>query len=212
MSSPSPIVYVVDDDASFLKAVSRLLHASGFDVKTFSSAVEFLASVTPEARGCVIADLKMPGVSGFDLQTALSKSSSPMPVVFLTGHGDIPTSVEAMRHGAEDFLTKRASKEALLDAVKRALARDAQARDERERRRELRARFEALTPREREVLAYVLQGKLNKQTAYDLGITDRTVKVHRRSLMDKLKVDSVAELTRLVQEAGLFKNGQLSLG
>ena len=211
MFSSSPIVYVVDDDASFLKAVSRLLHASGFDVKTFSSAAEFLASLTPEARGCVIADLKMPGVSGLDLQTALSKSSSPMPVVFLTGHGDIPASVRAMRHGAEDFLTKRAPKKDLLDAVRRALTRDAEARNARARQGELRARFDALTLREREVLAYVLQGKLNKQTAYDLGITDRTVKVHRGSMMSKLGVQSVAELTRLVQEAGLFKDGQLVL-
>ena len=211
MSSPSPAVHVVDDDASFLKAVSRLLQASSFDVKTFASAAEFFASLTPEARGCVIADLKMPGVSGLDLQTALSKSSNPMPVVFLTGHGDIPTSVRAMRDGAEDFLTKRAPKENLLDAVRRALARDDEARHARARQSELRARFDTLTMREREVLAYVLQGKLNKQTAYDLGITDRTVKVHRGSMMSKLGVQSVAELTRLVQEAGLFKDGQLVL-
>jgi len=211
MSSFSPIVYVVDDDASFLKAVSRLLHASGFDVKTFSSAAEFLACLTAEARGCVIADLKMPGVSGLDLQTALSKSSSPMPVVFLTGHGDIPTSVRAMRDGAEDFLTKRASKEHILEAVRRALARDAKTRNARARQSDLRVRFDSLTSREREVLAYVLRGKLNKQTAYDLGITDRTVKVHRGSMMSKLSVQSVAELTRLVQEAGLFKDGQLAL-
>jgi len=204
-------VFVVDDDLSFLTAVSRLLRAAGFDVRTFPSAKDFLDALPPDAQGCVIADLKMPGVSGLDLQSVLNKGDNPMPVVFLTGHGDIPTSVEAMRHGAEDFLTKRASKEALLDAVKRALVRDAQARDERERRRELRARFEALTPREREVLAHVLQGKLNKQTAFDLGITDRTVKLHRNSLMGKLRVQSVTELTRVVQEAGLFKNGQLSL-
>jgi FixJ family two-component response regulator len=206
-----PTIFVVDDDLSFLTAVSRFLRAAGFDVRTYPSATTFLSDLTPDAQGCVIADLKMPGVSGLDLQNALRKSDSPIPVIFLTGHGDIPTSVQAMRHGAEDFLTKRAPKEALLDAVKRALARDAQARDERERRRELRARFEALTPREREVLAYVLQGKLNKQTAFDLGITDRTVKVHRGSLMKKLGVQSVAELTRLVQEAGLFKNGRLEL-
>ena len=200
-------IFVVDDDLSFLTAVSRLLRAAGFDVRTFPSAKDFLGALPPDAQGCVIADLKMPGLSGLDLQSVLNKGDNPMPVVFLTGHGDIPTSVEAMRHGAEDFLTKRASKEALLDAVKRALARDAQARAERERRRELRARFEALTPREREVLAHVLQGKLNKQTAFDLGITDRTVKIHRRSLMEKLRVQSVTELTRVVQEAGLFKNG-----
>ena len=208
---PLATVHIVDDDTSFLAAVSRLLRAAGFNVKSFPSATDFLRDLTPDAQGCVIVDLKMPGVSGLDLQSALSQSESPMPVIFLTGHGDIPTSVHAMRHGAEDFLTKRASKEELLDAVKRALARDAQARDKRERLRELRARFDALTQREREVLAHVLLGKLNKQTAFDLGITDRTVKVHRGNLMKKLGVQSVAELTRLVQEAGLFKNGELVL-
>jgi FixJ family two-component response regulator len=204
-------VFVVDDNPSFLTAVSRLLRAAGFDVKTFSSATKFLSEVAPDAQGCVIADLKMPGVSGLDLQNTLSKGDNPMPVIFLTGHGDIPTSVCAMRRGAEDFLTKRGSKEELLDAVKRALARDAKAREERARLCELRARFDALTQREREVLAHVLHGKLNKQTAFDLGITDRTVKVHRASLMSKLGVQSVAELTRLVQEADLFKNGRLVL-
>lgn len=211
MVSEKSTVFVVDDDPSFLTAVSRFLRAAGFDVKTFPSATKFLNNLNPDAWGCVIADLKMPGVSGLDLQNTLIKSDSPMPVIFLTGHGDIPTSVHAMRHGAEDFLTKRAPKEELLDAVKRALARDAQAREERARLRELRSRFDALTTREREVLAHVLQGKLNKQTAFDLGITDRTVKVHRGSLMKKLGVQSVAELTRLVQEAGLFKNGRLEL-
>ena len=207
----TPTIFVVDDDASFLSAVSRLLRAAGFDVKTFSSATEFLGNLTPDTQGCVIADLKMPGLSGLDLQDALIKADSPMPVIFLTGHGDIPTSVRAMRHGAEDFLTKRAPKEELLDAVKRALTRDAQAREQRARLHELRARFDAVTPREREVLAHVLQGKLNKQIAYDLGINERTVKLHRTSFMSKLQVQSVTELTRLVQEAGLFQNGQLVL-
>ena len=211
MAPSFPAVYVVDDDPSFLAAVSRLLRAAGFEAKTFSSAKMFLGDLTPDAQGCVIADLKMPGISGLDLQQALSNSDNPMPVIFLTGRGDIPTSVRAMKRGAEDFLTKRASKEELLDAVKRALARDAQARDERARLRELRARFDALTPRERDVLAHVLQGQLNKQIAFDLAITDRTVKVHRGSFMRKLRVQSVAELTRLVQDAGLFKNGQLVL-
>jgi FixJ family two-component response regulator len=208
---PLATVYIVDDDASFLAAVSRLLRAAGFDVKTFSSATEFLRNLTPDTQGCVIADLKMPGASGLDLQDALNKADNPIPIIFLTGHGDIPTSVIAMRHGAEDFLTKRAPKEELLNAVKRALARDATARAERARLRELRGRFESLTRRERDVLVHVLQGKLNKQTAFDLGITDRTVKVHRGSLMKKLGVQSVTELTRLVQEAGLFKNGRLEL-
>jgi len=211
MPSSLATVFIVDDDPSFLTAVSRFLRAAGFDVKTFSSATEFLTETTPDAQGCVIADLRMPGVSGLDLQNALSKSPSPMPIVFLTGQGDIPTSVHAMRHGAEDFLTKRAPKKDLLNAVKRALARDVEAREQRTRLRELRARFDALTQREREVLAHVLQGKLNKQTAFDLAITERTVKVHRGTMMKKLRVQSVAELTLLVQEADLIKDGELSL-
>ncbi|MGB7947986.1 MAG: response regulator, partial [Candidatus Binatia bacterium] len=128
MPSSLATVFIVDDDSSFLTAVSRLLRAVGFDVKTFSSAPEFLTEITPDAQGCVIADLKMPGVSGLDLQETLSRRDIPLPVIFLTGHGDIPTSVHAMRHGAEDFLTKRAPKEDLLKAVKRALARDVEAR------------------------------------------------------------------------------------
>ena len=210
--TPQPAtIFVVDDDQSFLAAVSRFLRAAGFAVKSFPSAADFLGDLTPDAQGCVIADLKMPGVSGLDLQTALSQSDSPMPVIFLTGHGDIPTSVHAMRRGAEDFLTKRAPKEELIDAVKRALARDAKAREHRARLHGLRARFDAMTPREREVLAQVLQGKLNKQIAYDLGINERTVKLHRTSFMSKLLVQSVAELTRLVQDAGLLQNGQFVL-
>ena len=204
-------VYIVDDDVSFLSAVSRLLRAARFDVKTFSSAKTFLEDLTPDAEGCVIADLKMPGISGLDLQSSLSHSNNPMPVIFLTGHGDIPSSVHAMRHGAEDFLTKRAPKEELLNAVRRALARDSQTRADRAHLGELRTRFDALTARERDVLAHLLQGKLNKQTAFDLGITERTVKIHRSSLMKKLDVQSVTELTRLVQEAELWKNGQLLL-
>jgi FixJ family two-component response regulator len=210
--TPQPAtIFIVDDDRSFLTAVTRLFRASGYAVQSFTSASEFLEHYSSDMPGCLIADLRMAGLSGLDLQDALIEADRPMPVIFLTGHGDIPTSVRAMRHGAEDFLTKRASKEELLDAVKRALARDAQAREHRARLRGLRARFDAMTPREREVLAHVLQGKLNKQIAYDLGINERTVKLHRTSFMSKLRVQSVAELTRLVQEAGLLQNGQLEL-
>jgi FixJ family two-component response regulator len=201
--SPIPTVFVVDDDASFLVAVSRLLRATGHPVRTFPSASEFLESLPAPGPGCVVADVQMPGLSGLDLQAALARSENPLPVLFLTGHGDIPTSVRAMRQGAEDFLTKRAPKDQLLDAVKRALARDAREREQRARLRELRARFDALTPREHEVLAHVLTGQLNKQIAGDLGIDERSVKRHRTSLMIKLQVQSVAELTHLVHEAGL---------
>ena len=145
----------------------------------------------------------MPELSGLDLQQLLAQADDPMPVVFLTGHGDIPTSVRAMRQGAEDFLTKRAPQADLLAAVKRALARDALSREQRARLRELRAPFVTLTPREHEVLAHVLTGQMNKQIAADLGIDERSVKRHRTSLMTKLQVQSVAELTHLVDEAGL---------
>lgn len=204
--SPPPTVFVVDDDASFLAAVSRLLRAAGYSVKTFSSASEFLQSLPAAGPGCVVADLQMPGLSGLDLQAALAGTTNPLPVLFLTGHGDIPTSVRAMRLGAEDFLTKRAPKEALLDAVARALARDARERAERTRVQVSRARFEALTGREREVLQHVLRGQLNKQIAADLGIHERTVKLHRTALTTKLGVQSVAELTRLWMET--FPKGQ----
>ena len=200
---PSPTIFIVDDDASFLTAVGRMLHASGFVVKAFSSGAEFLAQPELDVPGCVLADLQMPGLSGLELQEALAKAGHGLPVVFLSGHGDIPSTVHAMRRGAEDFLTKRAPKEQLLDAVKRALARDAREREQRARLRELRARFDALTPREHEVLAHVLTGQLNKQIAGDLGIDERSVKRHRTSIMAKLRVQSVAGLTHLVHEAGL---------
>ncbi len=203
MTTPGPIVRVVDDDASFLTAVARMLRASGFRVKTFQSAAAFLAGLDREVPGCVIADLQMPGLTGLDLQDTLAKGGDPMPVVFLTGHGDIPTSVRAMRCGAEDFLTKMSSRAELVDAVRRALARDARQREQRARSRDVAALFDALTQREREVFEHVVQGQLNKQIAADLGLNERTVKLHRHGMMTKLHVQSVAELTRLAQAAGL---------
>ena len=205
-SSAPPTVFVVDDDASFRTAVSRLLRAAGHQVKTFSSASEFVESLPATGPGCVVADLQMPGLSGLDLQAALAACDSPLPVLFLTGHGDIPTSVRAMRLGAEDFLTKRAPREALLEAVSRALARDARERAARERVEGARARFGTLTAREREVLEHVLRGQLNKQIAGDLGIHERTVKLHRTAITSKVGVQSVAELTQLWMEA--FPKGQ----
>jgi two-component system response regulator FixJ len=205
MSAIPPTVHIVDDDASFRTAASRLLRASGFAVKTFPSARGFLAERDPEAAGCVVADLQMPEMSGLDLQAALIRTSNPMPILFLTGHGDIPSSVQAMRNGAEDFLEKSASKEKLLDAVKRALERNARERSARRRQCELRGRFDALSEREREVLGHVVQGRLNKQIADDLGIHERTVKLHRSAITMKLGVPSVAELTRLTQEASIFQ-------
>ena len=204
-SSPSQVtVFVVDDDLSFLRSLSRLLRASGFHVVNYNSATEFLADLQPDMNGCVITDLMMPGMDGIALQAALQKAGSPLPILFLTGHGDIPTTVQAMRRGADDFLTKQAPKADLIAAVHRALAHNEQQRAERARLQELRQPFENLTDREREVLRHVVQGQLNKQIAADLGIHERTVKLHRTHITTKLKVHSVAELTRLVQEAGVF--------
>jgi len=205
-ASADGIVFVVDDDASFRAAVSRLLRAAGHQVRVFASASEFLQSLPATGSGCVVADLQMPGLSGLDLQAALAGNGNPLPVLFLTGHGDIPTSVQAMRLGAEDFLTKLAPKKTLLEAVSRALARDARERAERARVKTARARFETLTEREREVLEHVLRGQLNKQIAGDLGIHERTVKLHRTAITNKVGVQSVAELTQLWMEA--FPKGQ----
>ena len=203
MNLTTPVIHVVDDDASFLKAISRLLRTSGFTVKTFGSAADLLAELIADTHGCVIADLRMPGVSGLELQEALIKAGHSIPVIFLTGAGDIPSTVRAMRGGAEDFLSKQAPKKDLLDAVKRAFERDVRQRAERDHLRDLRAPFETLTPRDREVLGHVLRGQLNKQIARDLGIDERSVKRHRTNIMAKLHVESVAELTHLVHAAGL---------
>ena len=210
--SPRGTVFIVDDDVSFLRSLSRLLRAAGFHVVVHESAAEFLAALKPDLDGCVITDLLMPGMDGMALQAALRNAGSALPIVFLTGHGDIPASVQAMRGGAEDFLTKHAPKEDLIAAVNRALARNEQGRTERARLQALRQPFELLTDREREVLRHVLQGKLNKQIADDLGIHERTVKLHRTHITRKLQVHSVAELAHLVQEAGIlgatFPKGQ----
>src|SRR5471030_71771 len=203
-SHASGTVFIVDDDASFLKSVSRLLRAAGYSVQVFESAEKFLEQLAPGMSGCVLADLQMPGLNGLELQEALGKSANPLPVIFLSAQGDIPTTVQAMRRGAEDFLTKLSRKEKLLDAVKRALARGAQERSERVRLQALRRRFDALTPRELEVLEHVVRGRMNKQIAGDLKINERTVKLHRTNLTRTLQVQSVAELTRLAAEAGLF--------
>jgi len=202
-SSSPPTVFVVDDDASFRDAISRLVRAGGYAVQAFASAWEFQQAARADTPGCLLLDLHMPGASGLDLQSALARSQNPLPILFLTGKGSIPTSVEAMRAGAEDFLTKPVKKTVLFAAIERALARDAQAREQRARRRELSVRFDALTPREREVLAHVLRGQLNKQVAVDLDASERTIKMHRANLMAKLQVQSVAELAHLAHEAGI---------
>jgi len=204
MNETKPTVYVVDDDKSFLAAISRLLRATNFYVRTFASAGEFLAYRDPDAPGCVLADLQMPGMNGLELQSALLQTSNPLPILFLTGNGDIPSTVQAIQSGAEDFLEKCAPKEKLIDAVNRALARNSRERTARDRQHELRERFRRLSERELEVLSHVVLGQLNKQIASDLGIHERTVKLHRTAITTKLRVQSVAELTRLTQEAGIL--------
>lgn len=203
-NNPREIVYLVDDDVSHLRSLARLLRAAGFEVVIHDSAAEFLAEIKPGMDGCVITDLMMPGIDGIDLQQGLLAAGNPLPVIFLSGQGDIPTSVQAMRAGAEDFLTKHAPKEKIFEAIRRALARNAADRARRARIDDLRRPFAQLTEREREVLRQVVQGKLNKQIAADLGLHERTVKFHRSHLTTKLGVHSVAELTRMADEAGIF--------
>jgi len=198
-----PTVFLIDDDASFLTAISRLLRGMGFAVRSFDSAKAFLNELSAAARGCVLVDLKMPGLSGLDLQKSLAQTENPLPVIFLTGQADIPSTVQAMRGGAEDFLTKRAPKEEVAGAIRRAFERDEVERLKRSRLRELRSRLATLTDREQQVLRHVIRGQMNKQIAAELGINERTVKLHRTSVTRKLRAPSVAELTRLCQEVGI---------
>jgi FixJ family two-component response regulator len=202
-ASPTPIIHVVDDDPSFRTAVTRLLRAANYKVRGYASAAEFLNSDPCADPGCILLDLRMPGVSGLDLQQSLARMEERLPIIFLTGHGDIPASVRAMKAGAVDFLTKPVRREALLRAVENALGVDSMGRTARAVLRELHNRYESLTPREREVLAHVVSGKLNKQIAFDLGAAERTIKAHRAAIMEKLRVQSVAELVRLAQELGV---------
>ncbi len=203
MPSPIATVYVVDDDSSFLTAVSRLLRAGGYTVQTFTTVADLLKRLTPDTAGCVVTDLRMPGQSGLNLQALLVAQNSPLPLIFLSGHGDIPTSVRAMRHGAVDFLSKPVKKQILFEAIERAFSLEAEQRRRRTHARALHARFDTLSAREREVLVHIISGKLNKQIAFDVGITERTIKAHRASIMDKLNVQSVAELVRFAQELGI---------
>lgn len=197
MSASSPekqIVHVVDDDNSVRKALSRLLTAAGYEVRAYPSAGDFALAPREGRRGCILLDVQMPGPSGLDLQERLALEKEPLPIIFLTGHGDIPKSVRAMKAGAVDFLTKPIKGEVLLGAIRTALARDRQEQSSQEEVRELRARFETLTPREREVFRFVVNGKLNKQIAGELQMAERTVKAHRAQVMTKMGADSLARL------------------
>ena len=200
---PDPTVFVVDDYAPGRRSISRLLHSAGFVVAAFASAKEFLARYDPQAPGCLVLDLAMPAVSGLELQNILAEKGSLLPIIFLTAHGDIPKSVEAMKHGASDFLVKPVNDEDLLAAVRVAIERNRALRREQAELTMVRARLAMLTPREREVLEYVIAGKLNKEIAGDLGTVEQTVKVHRARVMQKMRVRSVAELVRLMQRCGI---------
>src|SRR6266567_7102528 len=202
-SSPSPTVFVVDDDAAIRKAVLRLLRSAGIAAAAFESPTEFLAQYDPNTPGCLVLDLEMPGFNGLLLQTALAEKGSSLPIIFLTGHGDVSKSVQAMKGGAFDFLTKPVNAKNLLPAIRAAIERGAVARREQAELSEIRARLDTLTPREREVLEHVATGKLNKQVAGDLGITEATVKMHRARVIAKMKVQSVTELARLTERCGI---------
>jgi FixJ family two-component response regulator len=200
MTPPTPIVHVVDDDDSLRTAVMRLLRAAGYEVRGYPSAGEFLLARPANTPGCVVLDVCMPGPSGLDLQEAFGKLDAALPIIFLTGHGDISMSVRAMKSGAVDFLTKPVQREALLTAVRNALARDAETRAAQGRASALHFRYETLTPRERAVFALVVAGKLNKHIATELGISERTVKAHRAQVMEKMHVASLAELVRVAEQ------------
>ena len=203
MTEVKPTVFVIDDDPSVLKSLARLLKSLGFYAETFASAELFLARKHYDGVGCIVLDVRMPGLSGMDLQDELSKADYSMPVIFITGHGNIPMSVQAMKRGAVDFLTKPFDDEELMQAVKKAIEKDRTAKTERAEVHDALKLFEQLTPREQEVLRYVITGMLNKQIALKLDIAEKTVKVHRGRIMEKLCVDSVADLVRLAEKAGI---------
>jgi len=197
------VVYIVDDDPMVRRSFKRLFKLAGYGATDFESAEDFLANCPAEAHGCLLLDVQMPGLNGLDLQQELEDSDIFLPVVFITGHGDIPMTVQAMKAGAVDFLPKPIDEPVLLDAARRAIERDVQEREKREQLTDARSRIASLSPREREVLEMVIAGLPSKQIARRLEITERTVKAHRHSLMDKAEVDSVAELVELALLAGV---------
>ena len=201
MDDTPATVYVVDDDADLRKALQRLLEAAGLQVAGFASAQEFLAAHDRHAAGCLVLDLSMPGLNGLQLQRELEQMASPLPIVFLTGRGDIAASVQAMKHGATDFLTKPVDDDELLAAVHEALATDRQRRRGSAERERIASCLAALTERERQVLEHIVAGRLNKQIAAALGTVEKTIKFHRGNLMRKLGVRTVAELVKLAERA-----------
>jgi FixJ family two-component response regulator len=199
-------VHVVDDDESFRTAIERRLKLAGYQVATYPSAQQLLDRLPDESEsGCILLDVRIPGLSGPELQGRLNELGSTLPIVFLTAHTDTPTTVRTIKAGAEDFLTKPVESEQLLGAIERAMARHAAVRGERHKLKEMRALLAGLTPRERQVFSLVVRGKLNKQIAHELGTTERTIKAHRHQVMEKMKVQSLAELVTLAQRLDVLR-------
>jgi RNA polymerase sigma factor (sigma-70 family) len=197
-----PIVFIVDDDADVRRAMERLVRSVGLDVESYASAKEFLLREAPDRPGCIVLDVRMPGLSGLDLQQELARANLNLPIIFVTGHGTVPMSVRAMKAGAIDFLQKPIDDQVLLDAVQQAIEQDRRSRRERAEVQAVWARVKTLTPREREVFALVVEGLLNKQIAGELGTSEKTIKVHRARVMQKMQADSLAELVRMAERVG----------
>ena len=203
MTEPQPIVLVVDDDASTRETLKSLIRSIGLQVELFDSAQELLKRRRPDAPCCLVLDIRLPGISGLEFQRKLADSNIVIPIIFITGHGDIPMSVRAMKAGAVEFLTKPFRDQDLLDAIQQALERDRKARDQRAEIEELRSRFASLTPREREVMVRVVAGLLNKQIGAELGTSETTVKIHRHQVIEKMGAGSLAELVRMADRLGI---------
>src|SRR5262245_8165168 len=203
MTETDAMVFVVDDDAPMRESLQDLIGSVGLCVEAFASAQEFLRSTRPDVPGCLVLDVRLQGLSGLDLQKRMAEADMEIPIIFITGHGDIPMTVQAMKAGAVEFLTKPFRDQDLLDAVQQALERDRNAREQRAKVEELHSRYRSLTPREREVMSLVVAGLLNKQIAGDLGTSEASVKVHRQHVMEKMAAGSLAELVRMADKLGI---------